>query len=137
MVVTSLRQKTEIEQLLSGYQNYNSQTYTYPETTTTTPTYNVPDYTPAQTPTPNCSELHSKYYATYQQKVGQANRSYNSAVEDASMECASRGGGFGGCTSAAERRLKAQLDSKIQSYQSEYKSNMSSAGCNPNEYVNF
>lgn len=130
--------KAELEQLLSNYYGASSQTYTYTEPqNTTTPTYNIPNYSQTPTTTTSCSEYHSKYYSQYTQKVGQANSDYNTAVQNASIECAGNGGGFSGCTSAAERRLKAQLDSKIQSYKSEYKQNMSSSGCDPSEYVDF
>ena len=124
-----------------SYSNPYTYTYTPSETTQNTapatPQYNVPEYTPTPTPEPDCNEHHNRYYATYQQKVSQATQSYNTALSNASIECAGSGSSFGGCNSMAERKLKAQLDSNIQTYKSEYKTSMASAGCNSSEYVSF
>ena len=120
--------------------NYPTYTPTYnaPETTPSqTPQYNVPNVEPTPTYTPDCAVLHAKYYTTYQQKVSSARQSYNTGVSNASIQCSSNGSSQGGCTSLAERKLKAQLDSDISTYKSEYKQNMSSAGCDPSQYVDF
>lgn len=130
--ISELRtKKTEIEQLLSGYQSYNSQTYTYSEPTATTPTYNVPDYAPTPTPTPTCADYHAQYYATYQSELSSTNSHYTSAINSAAANCKS----FGGCPQKTS--LEQQWQLAVAQLQNSYKSSMTNAGCNPSEYVNF
>ena len=120
---------------------YNPYTYTYtpsettPNTTPTTPQYNVPEYTPTPTPTPTCADYHAQYYAEYQRQLSSTNSHYNSAISDASMSCAGNGGGFGGCPQATN--LERQWQAAVSQLNNSYKTNMSDAGCDPSEYVNF
>lgn len=113
--------------------SYQAPYTTPPETpsnaTPTAPTYNVPDYTP--TYTPSCSEYHQKYYSEYTSKSSSIRSSYNNKISSASMSCT----GQGGCP--AVTNLKRQLDQEIATIKTQYKSNMTSVGCDPSQYVDF
>lgn len=107
--------------------------YTAPEPTQTptTPQYNVPNVEPTPTYTPSCSEYHQKYYSEYTSKSSSIRSSYNNMISSASMSC----NGQGGCPAVAN--LKRQLDQEIATIKTQYKSNMTSVGCDPSQYVDF
>ena len=107
--------------------------YTTPEPTQTptTPQYNVPNVEPTPTYTPSCAEYHKKYYSEYTSKSSSIRSSYNNMISSASMSC----NGQSGCP--AVTNLKRQLDQEIATIKTQYKSNMTSVGCDPSEYVDF
>lgn len=105
-----------------------------PQTTYETPSVT---YTPSYQTTKSCDDYHSEYYSTYKQGVASANREYNNAVYEASLQCAANGTGFGGCNNIAERKARQTLNQQIATYKSNYRSSMNSVGCNPATYVDF
>ncbi len=126
----------------SSTQDYtNSYTYSYtPSETThntapTTPQYNIPDYTPTPAPTPTCADYHAQYYAEYQSQLSSTNSHYTSAINTAVASCSSQHGSFGGCPQKTS--LEQQWQAAVTQVKNSYKSNMSSAGCDPSAYVDF
>ena len=108
--------------------NYTTPTSDQPQTPAQ---YDVPNVEPTPTYTPSCSEYHQKYYSEYTSKSSSIRSSYNNKISSASMSC----NGQGGCP--AVTNLKRQLDQEIATIKSQYKSNMTSVGCDPSQYVDF
>lgn len=114
------------------YPTYNPN-YTTPEPTpepTPTP-YNVPSVDPAPSYTPTCEDYHAQYYAEYNSQLHEINSRYTSAINSAAANC----GSFGGCPQKSS--LEQQWKSETVTLKNRYRTNMSNAGCNPDEYVSL
>lgn len=106
-------------------------TYTPSDTSQTTPQYNVPSYTPTTTPTKTCADYHAEYYSEYQTQLHDTNTHYTNAINNAASSCKS----YGGCPQKTS--LEQQWKATVIQLQNSYKTSMTSAGCDPSEYVDF
>lgn len=86
----------------------------------------TPQETPS-TPSMSCDDYRNRYYTKYQNEVTQAQSKYHQAIEDASLQCASRG--QSSCPQSSS--LGNQLELELAQLRADYESNMASVGCNP------